>query len=66
MDGMEEGVAGFKLSGDWGEIVEHGERITRALKDLREERFEVEETGTRAIVELPGASLESADSRDSE
>ncbi|MFB6295565.1 MAG: DUF5828 family protein [Halobacteriales archaeon] len=28
---MEEGVAGFKLSGDWGEIVEHGERITKAL-----------------------------------
>jgi len=33
MDEMEEGVAGFKLSGDWGEIVEHGERITRALRD---------------------------------
>jgi len=33
MDDMEEGVAGFKLSGDWGEIVEHGERITRALGD---------------------------------
>jgi hypothetical protein len=33
MDDMQEGVAGFKLSGDWGEIVEHGERITRALRD---------------------------------
>jgi len=33
MDDMEEGVAGFKLSGDWGEIVEHGERITKALID---------------------------------
>ena len=30
---MEEGVAGFKLAGDWGEIVEHGERITRALRE---------------------------------
>jgi len=33
MNDMEEGVAGFKLSGDWGEIVEHGERITKALID---------------------------------
>ena len=33
MDDMEEGVAGFKLAGDWGEIVEHGERITRALRE---------------------------------
>lgn len=30
---MEEGVAGFKQAGDWGEIVEHGERITSALRD---------------------------------
>ncbi|MFB6227188.1 MAG: DUF5828 family protein [Halobacteriales archaeon] len=30
---MEEGVAGFKLSGDWGEIIEHGERITQALRE---------------------------------
>jgi hypothetical protein len=33
MDDMEEGVAGFKLSGDWGEVVEHGERITQALRE---------------------------------
>jgi hypothetical protein len=33
MNEMEEGVAGFKLTGDWGEIVEHGERITRALRE---------------------------------
>ncbi|MFB6134276.1 MAG: DUF5828 family protein [Halanaeroarchaeum sp.] len=30
---MEESVAGFRVEGDWGEIVEHGERITRALRD---------------------------------
>ena len=30
---MEESVSGFKVTGDWGEIVEHGERITRALRD---------------------------------
>ena len=34
MEDMEEGVSGFKVTGDWGEIVEHGERITRALRDL--------------------------------
>lgn len=33
MDGMDETVSGFKVSGDWGEVVEHGERITRALRD---------------------------------
>ena len=33
MNEMEEGVAGFKMTGDWGEIVEHGERITRALRE---------------------------------
>ncbi len=33
MDEMEEGVAGFRVRGDWGEIVEHGERLTRAFRD---------------------------------
>jgi len=32
---VEESVSGFKLRGNWAEVVEHGERITRALKDLR-------------------------------
>jgi hypothetical protein len=30
---MEESVSGFKCRGTWGEIVEHGERITRALRE---------------------------------
>ena len=30
----EESVSGFKLRGSWVDVVEHGERITRALKDL--------------------------------
>ena len=30
---MEESVSGFKVTGDWGEVVEHGERLTRALRD---------------------------------
>jgi hypothetical protein len=30
---MEESISGFKHRGSWGDIVEHGERITRALHD---------------------------------
>lgn len=32
---VEESVSGFKVRGSWAEVVEHGERITHALKDLR-------------------------------
>ena len=31
---MEESVSGFKVRGTWGDVVEHGERLTRALKDV--------------------------------
>jgi len=30
---MEDTISGFKVRGDWAEVVEHGERITRALRD---------------------------------
>lgn len=30
---MEESISGFKIRGDWGDVVEHGERISRALRD---------------------------------
>lgn len=30
---MKESVSGFEVQGDWGDIVEHGERITQALRD---------------------------------
>jgi len=30
---MEESISGFKLRGDWGDIVEHGERIALALRE---------------------------------
>jgi hypothetical protein len=30
---MEDTISGFKVRGDWGAVVEHGERITRALRD---------------------------------
>ncbi len=41
---VEESVSGFKLRGHWTEIVEHGERITRALKDLAGENHEIDES----------------------
>jgi hypothetical protein len=31
---MEESVSGFKVRGTWGSVVEHGERISRALRDV--------------------------------
>ncbi|MFC7156431.1 DUF5828 family protein [Halomarina halobia] len=31
---MEESVSGFSVRGSWGDVVEHGERISRALLDL--------------------------------
>ncbi|MFB6171917.1 MAG: DUF5828 family protein [Haloarculaceae archaeon] len=40
---MEESVSGFKERGSWGAVVEHGERITRALRDL-DDRPEVDES----------------------
>ncbi|WIV67979.1 DUF5828 family protein [Natrialbaceae archaeon AArc-T1-2] len=30
---MEESISGFKIRGDWGDVVEHGERVTHALRD---------------------------------
>ncbi|MFB6159620.1 MAG: DUF5828 family protein [Haloferacaceae archaeon] len=30
---MEESISGFKIRGRWVDVVEHGERITRALRD---------------------------------
>ncbi|GAB3033370.1 DUF5828 family protein [Natronobiforma cellulositropha] len=30
---MEESISGFKVRGDWGDVVEHGERITYALRE---------------------------------
>jgi hypothetical protein len=35
---MEESVSGFKLRGSWPEVVEHGERISRALREAGVER----------------------------
>ena len=39
---MEESISGFKVRGSWEDIVEHGERITRAMRnsDIEGEAFE--------------------------
>ncbi|SFH00762.1 hypothetical protein SAMN04488063_3564 [Halopelagius inordinatus] len=39
---MEESVSGFKIRGSWGDVVEHGERITRALRDAGVDREAIE------------------------
>ena len=45
MDEMKEGVSGFVVTGDWGEVVEHGERVTRAIRDVVEDdEADVDET----------------------
>jgi len=40
---MEESISGFKRRGTWGDVVEHGERITRALRDAGAEGEALEE-----------------------
>jgi hypothetical protein len=40
---MEESISGFKRRGTWSEVVEHGERITRALRDAGAEGDALEE-----------------------
>jgi len=40
---MEESVSGFKIRGTWGDVVEHGERVTRALRDVGADEEALEE-----------------------
>ncbi|TQQ81036.1 hypothetical protein EGH24_07760 [Halonotius terrestris] len=42
---MEESISGFKVRGAWDEVVEHGERITQALRqeDIEEQPEEIQE-----------------------
>jgi len=42
MSDMEESVSGFKTRGDWVDVVEHGERITRALRELAGEDVDID------------------------
>jgi hypothetical protein len=38
---MEESVSGFSETGSWHDVVEHGERITRALRELDDDEEDV-------------------------
>ncbi|MFB6282035.1 MAG: DUF5828 family protein [Haloferacaceae archaeon] len=40
---MEESISGFEVRGTWGDVVEHGERITRALREAGAEGEAFEE-----------------------
>ncbi|MFC6837323.1 DUF5828 family protein [Halomarina ordinaria] len=40
---MEESISGFSVRGSWGDIVEHGERLSRALIDVGADGPEFEE-----------------------
>ena len=49
---MEESVSGFKATGGWADVVEHGERISRALRDIAaEEDVDVDEEALAAFDE---------------
>ncbi|MFB6298076.1 MAG: DUF5828 family protein [Salinirussus sp.] len=39
---MNESVSGFEVSGDWMAVVEHGERVSRALRDLAADGVDVD------------------------
>ena len=49
MKDIEESVSGFKRRGGWVDVVEHGERITQALKDLAGDDDVEEEVGSEAL-----------------
>lgn len=40
---MEESISGFRVRGEWGDIVEFGERVTRALREAGADGKPVEE-----------------------
>jgi hypothetical protein len=59
---MEESVSGFKVRGDWIDVVEHGERLTRALRDIDgEEDIDVDEAALEAWDEWRPKSHERLD-----
>ncbi|PSQ42405.1 hypothetical protein BRD17_08730 [Halobacteriales archaeon SW_7_68_16] len=39
---MDESISGFERRGSWGDVVEHGERISRALRDVGAEEVHAE------------------------
>jgi len=49
MENIEESVSGFKRRGGWVDVVEHGERITQALRDLAGDQAVEANVGSEAL-----------------
>jgi hypothetical protein len=58
---VEESVSGFEVRGGWVDVVEHGERVVRALTDLAEEGETVDEEALEAFDEWRPKSHERLD-----
>jgi len=58
---VEESVSGFEVRGGWVDVVEHGERVVRALKDLGEEGEAVDSEALEAFDEWRPKSHERLD-----
>jgi hypothetical protein len=58
---MEESISGFKVRGTWGDIVEHGERITRALRDLDVNESGDDDEGEDTAETVDGEGLDYTD-----
>ncbi|MFB6127291.1 MAG: DUF5828 family protein [Halolamina sp.] len=66
---MEESISGFKQRGSWSDVVEHGERITRALRDvgvLEEGRPADDADADSETADVETEGQEAADDRDEE
>jgi len=55
---MEESISGFKVRGDWAAVVEHGERITRALREAELGGGDHEEDDIVAPDQRPSLSVD--------
>jgi hypothetical protein len=58
---VEESVSGFEVRGGWVDVVEHGERVVRALKDLDEGDESVDSEALEAFDEWRPKSHERLD-----
>ncbi|MFB6183403.1 MAG: DUF5828 family protein [Haloarculaceae archaeon] len=58
---VEESVSGFKTRGGWVDVVEHGERIARALRDVADEGQPVDEDALEEFDEWRPKSHERLD-----
>jgi len=52
MDDIEESVSGFKRRGGWVDVVEHGERIVQALRELAADESVDESVGDEPLAEF--------------